>query len=183
MNRLRGIAVAVFAVGLTAFAIRNIPHWTARGDALRIPQDYSSQIQRRLLTHRTDSILGIDGRTLRPMALSFPNPRPAVVFLYQAGCAACRASRSEWEGLARRIDGRAHVLAATLDPPRPDSVFVAAPSVLDLHLDLPGFRRAFGVWEVVPITLLIEPSGRVSWARLGPLDDAAMDSLLAVLFH
>jgi hypothetical protein len=181
MSRLRGIALGVFAVGLTAFAVRNIPPWAARGDTGPNPLDYATQAQRRLLAHHTDSIHAIDGRTLRPVALALPNPRPAVVFLYQADCPACRESKPGWEGLARRIDDRAHVMAATVDPPRPEGAFISAPSVLDLHLDLASFRRAFAASEVVPITLLIAPSGRVSWERLGPLGEAATDSLFEAL--
>ena len=181
MTPLRVVAIVVFAVGMATFATRGFMRAAGeRKRPLSAPAAFAGE-HRRLLEHRADSILGIDGRTRQSVAYGFPSTRPVVAFLYQSTCQACLVAKLTWERTAHLVGDRAHMIAATLDAPRAANPFLEVPLVADLHLDLPSFRRAFAVSEVVPITVLIERNGQVSWARIGPLDAASTALLLDAL--
>jgi hypothetical protein len=177
MTNLRRLAIVVFVAGATVFTARRV---IGHRDAPGQPPGFMAE-ERRVMEHRADSILGLDGRTGQPVRLGFPTTRPVIAFLYQSTCGACQLARPGWEQLVAAVGHRAQVMMATLDPPDTGTPFLNAGTVLDLHLDLAGFRRAFAVWEVVPITLLIEPAGHISWVRFGPLDQGSINSLVAAL--
>jgi hypothetical protein len=182
---LRIVALVVLALALVVFAIRNAPERlleSERATQVREEPERMSKEERDLLSHQTDSILARDLETLARVAVGFPRARPVVAFLYQASCQACRRAKPTWEHLAAELLDRADVLAATIDPGLSVGPFLDAPNVRHLTFETRrDFERAFRVSYVVPITLVIAPSGRVRWASLGPLDDASATLAVAAV--
>jgi hypothetical protein len=116
------------------------------------------------------------------LALGFPRPRPVVAFLYRADCDACQRVRPVWEELAADLAGQVDLFAATLDETSSEGRFLHVGQVRHLAFDdRERFARAFGIWYVVPISIVIAPSGRISWAKVGSVDSVSSAQLLAAV--
>lgn len=181
MIPLRIAAIVAFLTGIVIFAIRH-----SASESAGLDREATRQAERReearLLLHRTDSILAMDVDAHEPVALGFPRARPVVAFLYRAGCDACQRVKPVWEELAGELAGKVDMLAATLDSVGAERRFLHAKHVQHLSFDgRERFARAFGIWYVVPISIVIAPSGRVWWAKLGGVDSASSAQLLAAV--
>jgi hypothetical protein len=178
--QLRTVALTVLLTGVTVFVARLAAPRSAAHAPVPALAPKLRELEVRLLEHRTDSIVGADGRTRQPVRLAFPSGRPVVALLYESTCPACQLAESGWADMARRVGDRALIVAATKGEPT-DPGFLDGSHVLSLRMDMTSYRRAFGVWEVVPITLAISAQGHVSWVRFGPLDSEAIESLVELL--
>lgn len=181
MKPLRIAAVVAFLAAVVVFAIRQSAVKSGRYE-LQGSRQAERRVEARLLLHRTDSILAMDDDAHLPVAIAFPRARPVVAFLYRTDCSACQRVKPVWEELADELAGRVDVLAATLDVAGPEGRFLRAKHVRHLSVDgSEKFVRAFGVWHVVPVSLVIAPSGRVWWAKLGSVDSVSRGLPLAAV--
>lgn len=125
------------------------------------------------------------GRELPPVAalpweggaddpISFQGDGPVLTLIFTSTCSYCEANASRWRGLVRALPPGTRVLAVNLESPAiaeswlsrhgMDAVSRAVPSN-------PGELSALWGIHWVPLTLVVEPDGRVAYARYGVLED------------
>jgi hypothetical protein len=180
MSVLRRVAILALVTAALLFTVRYLAQYQQTPEA-RLGASAVTVEEARLLSYHTDSIVAMDLSGRVGVALGFPSAQPVVAFLFRETCQACQRAKPMWEALAHELVGRARVIAATLDRDTSGARFLDAANVCHLWFETPRrLERAFGTWHVVPISLVIAPSGYVTWARLGPLDSMAR---VAVLEH
>jgi peroxiredoxin len=108
-----------------------------------------------------------------------------VLFFFTTTCPFCRSAMPVWRSLARQAtaNSRARVYGVALD-----SADTLAAYVANAGLEFPVVRRSdprfLHVYrsKAVPLTMVVNDSGRVLYARFGVLDSLThFDSLLAIL--
>lgn len=101
--QLRTVALTVLLTGVTVFVARLAAPRSAAHAPVPALAPKLRELEVRLLEHRTDSIVGADGRTRQPVRLAFPSGRPVVALLYESTCPACQLAESGWADMARRV--------------------------------------------------------------------------------
>lgn len=93
----------------------------------------------------------------------------------------CRPQGPGWDVC---VENSSWTQPVMLDRDTSGRAFLDADNVRHLWFETPReFEHAFAVWYVVPITLVMAPSGQVTWARLGPLDSTSRELLAEVAGH
>jgi len=127
------------------------------------------------------SVLTTDGRSVQ---IGAPPPgRRQILFFLRTDCQFSRASLAEWE----QVRGRAAALGFETFGIAFDSLSSSIPFVQDHDLEFPLVplpdERIAGVFRVsgVPMTMVIDDRGRVTYSRRGVFTGVDSDSLVAFL--
>jgi peroxiredoxin len=175
---VRVLVVALLALaGLVRYLSRENRNLTERASTLRERTQY---------LHAGQPVPGFRAGTLEGDSVVVGSGRRRLLFLFNTRCSFCRASLPAWE-LSRRAVAEEHpavqVLGVSLD-----SVAVARayrdehdlgfPIVTFPNRKLVRLARA----RLVPLVVLLDDEGYVTYSRLGVLEDpAAEDSVLAAV--
>ena len=111
--------------------------------------------------------------------------RRQLLFFFNTTCPHCRASLPAWNRIAEAVetDDALDVLGVAFDDRGPAEAYVEQQGIRFTVVSGADARVA-GLYRItgVPTVVLIHPSGRMAYARLGPLEaPAAVDSVLAAI--
>ena len=173
---LREIGVYVLLGGITAGGIQLVRQNRALAHANRVLLDRATQPHAGLFVASYPAAT-LDGK---PVTLGALGQRQVLIFL-RTTCPYCRASTPAFNALAERLatDSKLAVYGVALDSAHTARVYAAEhglrfPVIAELAPRLVGLYRV----SSVPLILVLNEQGRMTYARLGVLDSAAVDSVV-----
>lgn len=105
---------------------------------------------------------------------------PVVLNFWATWCEPCRAELPLFAALANDEGPRLHVLSIAIGPPGSLHAYLAANALALPAIDDPAgaLARTYGV-SAIPVTVLIDGSGRIVDREIGELDRAGLVAALA----
>ena len=173
---LRAIGVYVVLGGVTAGGVQLVRQNRALTHANRVLLQRATQPHAGLFVPSYPAVT-LDGT---PVTLGAVGHRQVVIF-FRTSCPYCRASTPAFNALAERLapDSTVAVYGVALDSVDTARAYAAEhglrfPVIAELAPRLVGLYRV----SSVPLILVLNEQGRMTYARLGVLDSAAVDSVV-----
>lgn len=177
----RARVLDAMTVGLVAVALVVVVDRYRHRDGGRPDQPSTTAAERDLIGRRPEfGALGALGAQLDSALRSRGRSR-ALVLLYSETCPACLAARPTWYRVLASLGPGVAVHAVTGSSGSGSGGFIRSSLVSTWHATSGvAVARAFSVpW--VPVTLVLSAAGTIEFARIGVLDSADADTLLALL--
>lgn len=137
------------------------------------------------------SVAHLVGKALPPITVLRPDgtksvyefvsgANPTLVILFRSTCPACERTAPQWRQIPSENDESVKVLAVNAEGPSTALQWLARHRIVANEVLVPEDLQAMiADWKVssVPLTVVINRSGRVTWAQLGALDEATVATI------
>jgi thiol-disulfide isomerase/thioredoxin len=166
MRRLKEVSLAILLLSVTMASAVTPP---ASGPS---PSPVPSPLQRGE-TAPTFTAVGIDGVS---RAVSYPQGTTTLLLFFSSGCPACHKMIPLWNNAYAKRPKNLAIIGIVVDP-APAEFFSQMPIAFPV-LRSPGkaFLESFRIFRI-PVTMRVNPGGRVDDAGVGPLDIMRINEL------